>query len=45
MARDCKDDREEPSNSEREREGPKMSVSDRVMVRDREWDRVMAINS
>ena len=35
MARDCKNEREEPSNGEREREGPKMSVRDRVIVRER----------
>ena len=45
MARDCKDAREELSNGEREREGPKKSVSDRVMVRESGRDRVMAINS
>ena len=45
MARDCKDEREEPSNGEREREGPKKCVSDRIMVRESERDRVMAINS
>ena len=45
MARDCMDEREEPSNGEREREGPKKSVGNRVMVRDSERDRVMAINS
>ena len=35
MARDCKDEREEPSNGERAREGPKKSVRDRVIVRER----------
>ena len=44
MARDCKDEREEPSICERAR-GTEKSVSDRVMVRESERDRVMAINS
>ena len=35
MARDYKDMREEPSNGERERAGPKKSVRDRVIVRER----------
>ena len=50
-ARDCENEREEPSNGEREREGPNMSVWVRVMgwegEREREgsnmsvWVRVM----
>ena len=43
MARDCKDEREEPSNGEREREGPKKSVRDRVIVRESERDRKRAL--
>ena len=47
MASDCENERGKPSNGEREREGPKKSVRDRVMVREREgakksvYDRVM----
>ena len=33
MARDCENMRDGPCNSEREQEGPKKSVSDRVLER------------
>ena len=36
MARYCENERGEPSNGEREREGPKKSVRGRVIVRERE---------
>ena len=39
MAGDCKNKREELSNGERERVGPKKSVRDRVIVRESERDR------
>ena len=35
IARDRENEREDPSNGEREREGPKMSAKDRVIVRER----------
>ena len=39
MAGDCTDEREEPSNGEKEREGLKKSVRDRVIVRESGRDR------
>ena len=33
MARDYENEREKPSNGEKERKGPKKSVRDRVIVR------------
>ena len=35
MTSDCENEREEQSNGERAREGPKKSVRDRVIVRER----------
>ena len=39
MARDCENEREEPSNGERKRAEPKKSVSDSVIVRESGRDR------
>ena len=41
MARDCENKRDGPCISEREHEGPKNSVSDRVMVRESERKHVI----
>ena len=38
MARECEHEWKEPSNGEKEREGPKKSVGDRVIVRESERD-------
>ena len=42
MARECENERKEPSNGEREREGPKKSVRDQVIVGESERDRKRA---
>ena len=42
MVGDCKDERKKPSNGDGEREGPKKSVRDRVIVRENERDRERA---
>ena len=42
MARDCENECQELSNGEREREGPKKSVADRVIVSESGRDRKRA---
>ena len=42
MARECEHECKEPSNGEREREGLKKSVRDRIIVRESERDRGIA---